>query len=43
MQRLDVTVVRADAADLGPYRRQTHHRLAQARAHGLSRDRARDR
>ena len=43
VERLGVIVVRADAADLGPYRRQTAYRMRQARADGLGRDRGRDR
>lgn len=43
MERLGVIVVRADAADLGAFRRQTAYRVRRARADGLGRDRGRDR
>ena len=43
VERLGVIVVRADAADVGPHRRQTAYRLQRARADGLARDRRRDR
>ena len=43
MERHGIIVVRADAADLGPYRRQTSSRFQQARLDGLGRDRRRDR
>lgn len=43
VERLGVIVVRADATDVGPHRRQTGYRLRQARADGLGRDRGRDR
>ncbi|GAB2592445.1 hypothetical protein [Microlunatus antarcticus] len=43
VERLGIIVVRADAADVGPHRRQTAYRLQRARADGLARDRRRDR
>jgi hypothetical protein len=43
IERLGVIVLRASAADLGPYRRQTAYRMRQARAEALGRDRGRDR
>lgn len=43
IERLGVIVVRADAADLGPFRHQTAYRVRRARLEGLSRDRTRDR
>ena len=39
VERLGVIVVRVDAADLGPHRRQTAYRVQRARADGLRRDR----
>ena len=43
MERRNVVVVRADAQDVGTYRRRTAARLQAARHDGLSRDRTRDR
>jgi hypothetical protein len=43
MERRRVIVVRADARDVGIFRRQTASRLQAARMEGLARDRSRDR
>lgn len=43
MERRNVIVVRADAQDVGTYRRRTVARVQAARQDGLSRDRRRDR